>query len=268
VIIAVPPSAQYSIARDALKAGLHVLCEKPLAPSAAEARDLIAQARQAGRVLAVNNTRRLFPTSREIKRLLEAGALGDLRSISYFEGQPFEWPTASGFYFQAGVSPRGVLLDRGAHVLDLICWWLNAQPKVTRSHHDSFGGPEAVAHLELEHLDCRIDVRLSWLSQQANRFSIEGEKGRISGNIYDFQTFQLELADGRRQVRMPSRANVFADFGRLLIESFVAAIRGEAHQLVYGADVVDSIEVLDRCYEEGSRFALPWYDNLRTDASE
>lgn len=262
-ILATPPELHHRMALDCFAAGVHVLCEKPLAAAPAEAREMVEAAARAKLVLAVNQSRRLFPTSQFVQRALAGGKLGRLRGIRYLEGQPFAWPTATGFYFKAGPAPRGVLLDRGAHVLDLLCWWLGGRPRVVRSQNDAFGGPEAVSHLELEHAGCRIEIRLSWLTQQPNRFWIVGEEGEIEGEIYEWRRLDLRPAGHPvESLRFPSPAGVFNDFAPVLLDDFLAASRGEAEVMVLGAAVVDSLELLEGCYDAATRFELPWNEHV------
>jgi predicted dehydrogenase len=62
VIIATPPALHHAMAKWFLQRGIHVLCEKPLAESLDQARELVDMARSHHAQLAVNQTRRLFPT--------------------------------------------------------------------------------------------------------------------------------------------------------------------------------------------------------------
>ena len=260
-ILATPPDSHFPIGKACLEAGVHLLCEKPLATVPAEARELAEIADRAGLIIGVNNTRRLFPSMAHVQRQIERGALGRIRSIEYFEGQPFEWPTASGFYFAASPTPRGVLLDRGAHVLDLLCWWLGGRPRVVASFNDSFGGPEAVAHLQLTHEDCRIDVRLSWLYKQRNRFTVMGDEGRIDGDIYDWRAVLEGAKGGKAKTRrFSSRAGVFNDFGDIVTRNFIAAAAGREDVLVPGSVVLDSLELIEDSYRSAKRFDLPWFE--------
>jgi predicted dehydrogenase len=91
VIVATPPAAHYPIAKWFLERGVHVLCEKPLTESLDEARELVRLADDHGVQLAVNQTRRLYPTTRKIRQLIEQGVLGRLHSITYHDGGLFSW---------------------------------------------------------------------------------------------------------------------------------------------------------------------------------
>jgi predicted dehydrogenase len=82
VLIATPPSLHHRMALDALRAGKHVWVEKPLALTAAEANELVKVARDAQRTLFVDHTFLYDPMVTEMKRLVEAGELGDVWHVS------------------------------------------------------------------------------------------------------------------------------------------------------------------------------------------
>ena len=92
-IIATPPSLHHPIAMPLLARGIHVLCEKPLAESAADAKAMIALAERSGAHLCVNHTRRAFPALRRVKELLDAGAIGECLAVEHTEGARFNWPS-------------------------------------------------------------------------------------------------------------------------------------------------------------------------------
>src|SRR5262249_55473491 len=83
MVIATPPSRHHVMALAALRAGKHVWVEKPLALAAAEGRELVDAAATAGRVLFVDETFIYDPLVREMKRLIDAGGLGDVMHLSF-----------------------------------------------------------------------------------------------------------------------------------------------------------------------------------------
>jgi len=266
VIIATPSHLHYPISMDFLSNGVHVLCEKPLAGSTDEARDMIAQANQNGVMLLANYQRRLYASNLKIKELLSKGELGEPLAIKYFEGEEFSWPTVSGFYFDSNVSSKGVLFDRGAHVLDLICWWLNAKPETLLSENDSFGGREAVARIQFEHEKCLGEIKLSLLGKFPCVFSIECEQGTISGDIYDFQSILLSTKSGqKRRIKLNTNEKYYTDFGFTIVTNFLNVLSKNAKPVISGEDVLYSIEWIDDCYTAATRFNMPWYDFLEND---
>jgi predicted dehydrogenase len=78
VHICTPNAQHFPMALDALEAGKHVVCEKPLATTVDEARTLVAAAEKAGRRDCLNHNLRYYPLVQHIRRLREAGELGDI----------------------------------------------------------------------------------------------------------------------------------------------------------------------------------------------
>ncbi|KAK3366197.1 hypothetical protein B0T24DRAFT_638223 [Lasiosphaeria ovina] len=120
VIVSTPPQTHFALARDALRAGKHVLVEKPFVPTAAEADELAALAREIGRVLCVYQNRRWDSDFLTIQQLLRDGALGRVVEFeTHFDrlrpDRPTTWKGTLGM--DAG---GGVLYDLGTHLLDQV----------------------------------------------------------------------------------------------------------------------------------------------------
>lgn len=261
VIIATPSHLHYPIAMDFVAEGVHILCEKPLAETADRAREVVEQAQETGATILTNYQRRLYASYRKVKELLTNGTLGEPLSMQYFEGDKYRWPIVSGSRFNTKVSSRGVLLDRGAHVLDLICWWLGEKPKLILSQNDSFGGCEAVAYVQFEHKRCVGEVKLSLLGKLPCVFKVKCERGTIEGDIYDFQSVILTMKSGqKKRLKLKSNEKYYTDFGYTMVTNFLDVISKGEKPLVSGADVLDSVEFIDECYEAASRFNMPWYE--------
>lgn len=265
VIIATPHHLHYPISMDFIRQSVHILCEKPLAESPDEARDMVANAALCGVSLATNYTQRLFPSSVKIKELMTKGTLGKLTSIRYDWGSFYTWPTASGFYFNSKESPKGVLLDRGPHPLDLICWWLGAKPSIVSVETDSFGGPEAVAHVKLHHNGCDIEVRLSWLNELSNSYTITGEAGEIHNGIEEWWHVPITYKSGKTEaIKLQQEEEDYMEFGRRVVGNFLDVISKGEKPLIPAQQVVPSVELIAECYQAGTRFKLPWYENLES----
>ena len=262
-VIALPHHLHFPVALDCLRAGVHVLCEKPLATTAAEAAQLVAASKRARVGLAVNHIRRLFPPSEVVRDLLQQGAIGTVRFIGYYDGAKYDWPTASGFAFGLRSGGKGVLFDIGAHVLDLICWWLGRAPVVTDYVDDSFGGSEAVAKVAFAdtHGTMRGEVHLSWLAKLRNGFRIEGDEGTITGSIFDWGRVEVTSKSGRRKsIPIKSRVRSLSDIAPLIMENFLTTIEDGDAPLIPGREVVPSIALIEECYTRRRRFAMPWHD--------
>ena len=120
VDIVTPNDSHRPIAEFALKHGKHVLCEKPLALSAAEARHMADQAREASTVNMVVFNYRRCPAVLEAKRLIDEGRIGKILNFRVLylqdwampEGTPWSWR------FGAAQAGSGALGDIGSHALD------------------------------------------------------------------------------------------------------------------------------------------------------
>lgn len=128
VSVATPNKFHCPLAVAALKAGCHVLCEKPMAMNAAEARDMLAAATQAGKRLMINFSFRFTEQSWALKKQVDSGILGDI----YFART--QWlrrrgmPGFGGWFGQKALAGGGPLIDLGVHRLDLALW-LMGYPK-------------------------------------------------------------------------------------------------------------------------------------------
>jgi predicted dehydrogenase len=118
VVIAAPNATHVPLARAALAAGQAVLVEKPFAPTAGEARGVVAEARRRGLFLSVYHQRRWDSDTLTLRRLIAEGALGDvLRFESRFE----RWrPVVTGGWRESDApgGAGGLLYDLGSHLVD------------------------------------------------------------------------------------------------------------------------------------------------------
>jgi predicted dehydrogenase len=229
-----------------------------------EAIEMVEQSKTSNVTISVNNTRRLFPSYGKINELIQSGSIGSLKSIEYINGFYFQWPTASGFYFNhKDRPPRGVLLDQGAHVLDLICWWMGNKPDVIFSQNDSFGGCEGMAIIALKKGGCSIEVKLSWLSQMQNSFKIIGEEGTIEGGIEDWDKFEHKLISGKsKKIIIKCKEKNYCDFADKLVTNFIDVVSKKAIPLIPGIEIIPSIKLIEECYEVTTKLSTPWYDDL------
>ncbi|MEY1557240.1 Gfo/Idh/MocA family protein [Yoonia sp. R2331] len=125
-----PDAVHHRTTMPLLEAGKHVLCEKPLATNHADAAAMADAAKQAGVVNMVNLTYRNVPAVIEAARLVESGAIGEVRHFeaSYLQSwltQPAwgDWKTESQWLWRLSTQhgSMGVLGDVGVHILDFAC---------------------------------------------------------------------------------------------------------------------------------------------------
>ncbi|MGC5325084.1 Gfo/Idh/MocA family protein [Brevibacillus sp. SYSU BS000544] len=112
----------------ALKAGVHVLCEKPMAVSLEESDQMILAAEQNGVVLMIGHNQRLMPPHVKAKEILSRGYLGKVLSFrtAFGHAGPEQWSAEGpgGWFFQKEKAFVGAIGDLGVHKIDLIQWLL------------------------------------------------------------------------------------------------------------------------------------------------
>jgi predicted dehydrogenase len=121
VDICTPNSQHYSIAREALEAGKHVVCEKPLATSVEEAQELVALAVKKGVRNCVCHNLRYYPMVQQLRRMREAGELGEILSVQGAYSQDWLlYDTDWNWRIDAKVGgPSRAMADIGSHWFDM-----------------------------------------------------------------------------------------------------------------------------------------------------
>ncbi len=123
VVIASPTGLHASQAAEAWCSGKHVYVEKPLAHDASSLQAVLKRVHGAGPVFAVGYNYRFHPACRWLRRVVDAGAVGDVRAVSTHFTEPVDagaWPR----WRRERALGGGVLLDLGTHHVDLYRWLL------------------------------------------------------------------------------------------------------------------------------------------------
>jgi predicted dehydrogenase len=122
VHICTPNFLHFRMSKEALEAGKHVVCEKPLAMEAREAEELVGLAAKKGLVNAVHFNIRYYPLMRQVKLMVEKGVVGEIFSVhgSYLQDWLF-FPTDYNWRLEPKLSGRSrAVADIGSHWIDLI----------------------------------------------------------------------------------------------------------------------------------------------------
>ena len=122
--------AEISIA--ALKAGKHVLCEKPMAVTLEECKAMVAAAEEAGKYLMIGQNQRLAKAHSKAKELIASGAIGKVLTFRtiFGHGGPETWsidPGSNVWFFDRSKAAMGALADLGIHKTDMIQYVLGAK---------------------------------------------------------------------------------------------------------------------------------------------
>ena len=255
VSIATPPATHYPLVKQALEAGKHVLVEKPLATSVAEAEALVELADRRGLVLMPGHTFLYSPAVNKVRALIDSGELGEIYFITSSRMN-------LGIY-----QPDGVINDLGPHDLSILLYWLERPVSMVAASGSTVfqdGVPEtAFLTLCFEH-GPTANVQLSWLAPHKVRQTIVvGSKrmivyddAAIDGaiRIYDrgfdftepatFGEYQLTYRSGDMVV---PRLDAAEPLG-LELEDFARAISGGGRPRSTAAMGVEIVRILEAAH--------------------
>jgi len=259
-------------ALQALAFGAHVLCEKPMAPTAQAARAMVDAAARASRVLMVTMQRRYGGFEAAVQRALRTGAIGKPNFIRarLSHGGPEGWAPGQGWFVDPEQAGGGAALDLGVHVVDLARWYLGEIASVC-GFAATITKPIEVDDTAVMLLRFRSGalgvVEASWASQPGlSGIEIYASAGRVMMG-YPRNELSITCADG---TPLPgyTRDELAAQFDardplapfRALAQNFVDAIEGRAAPSPDGRDGLRAVEVVDACYRSsrsGQRVDLP-----------
>jgi predicted dehydrogenase len=246
VYVATPHTGHAGAVRSCLLADKPVLCEKPLAPTAAQAEALLALARERGVFLMEAVWTRLLPAWAQARQWLDSGAIGRVRALhsSFCFAVPYD--PASRLFDPALAG--GTLLDIGIYNLSLSQWLMRREPASFEiAGVLSPGGVdrqvEAVLHYaggETSSFTCAFD------RDAANEFVIEGSAGRIvvERGFWEATALRLELPVGPAQrVERPLACNGF-EYETLEAMRCIAAGALESPAIPH-ADTLATLRLID-----------------------
>jgi predicted dehydrogenase len=185
VDIASPPAHHAAAVRGALKAGAHVLVEKPLCLNLDEFDELEALARAAGRVLMCVHNWKHAPAYRAAHHAIAAGNIGRIRylALDRMRSQPAGAGGEGGRWRASAEMGGGILIDHGWHVFYLMRWLMGAEARAVsaRLNAPAGGGAEDVADLRVDFGEDRLArAHLSWRAPMRRTSAlIYGDAGAV-----------------------------------------------------------------------------------------
>jgi len=263
-IVAAPHAYHARIGIDLLRQGIHVLVEKPMALTTAECDAMIEAAEKSRTVLAVGLMRRFAPWARYIKKVLDSGTLGKVRSFQIREGFKYSWPVASDFFFKKEAAGGGVLIDTGAHTLDTVLWWFGDVERY-EYYDDSEGGVEADCEVRLRMRDeCMGTVHLSRTRNLGFRIRIEGERDVLEFDRTE-KPGKFVLGDFCLQGAVfkpvdPTNDGTLIPMIGASLRDWRDAIRNGTPPTVTGYEGRRSISLIESCYRHRQPLIYPWLD--------
>lgn len=186
VDIATPPCDHAAVALDALGAGLHVLCEKPLARSTEQAAAMLRQAVSSGRVLFPCHNYKHAPVVKAVRKLIGSGEIGQPHLVTM---QTFRNTHARGvadwrpdWRRERRLSGGGIAMDHGSHTFYLAFEWMGTYPTSITAHTLPARGTDTEEEYSctLRFPNGLVNAHLSWTAGVRKvLYTIHGDRGAI-----------------------------------------------------------------------------------------
>ena len=244
--------AQWAIA--AVRAGKHVLCEKPIALSAAEAETMITAAEESSVLLREAFMYRFHPSWLAVKRLIDEGIIGELIAIDSWFSYYNDDPTNIRNILEYG---GGALMDIGCYSIHLSRMLMDGEPTSIKAsvRRDPVSGVDIYTSALLEFGDKVATFACSTRVEPDQRVDVYGTEGRISVEIpfnipNDRKTRVHVTAGGNPPVDPAVKTVEFdpVDQYTLQAEAFVAAVLDGDDLPDSGLAIADNIRVIDRVF--------------------
>jgi predicted dehydrogenase len=284
VSVATPPLVHLEQVKDALAAGAHVLCEKPLAMGFKEAEEMTAAAQRAGRILTMGLQNRYQPAAQYLRAVLagdrrwlasEPGELPDLGRVYHtrvWAGHVLRLPPSRHF-FDPRLAGGGVIAATAVHILDAVLWMLG-NPEIrsvsattfARTHHmrtapDPFNTPEdaqqqfGVEDFAFGMVRFRdkgtLTIETSWLMHPTSRST--GVEFLATGGVATYGPLAVRLDDGKEARDVTPGADVVPQkrehYFLGVVRDFLRAARTGEATCVEGPQMVQVQRLMDRLYE-------------------
>lgn len=248
VLVATPPVTHAPIVGDLLDHGLPVLCEKPFALRSAEALTMVDAARRRAVTLTMASKYRYVPDVARAAELVKAGLIGDVIEADIcFAGRV---DMSQRWNSDPSVSGGGVLIDNGAHAVDLIRFFLGPVSSVLVAGTSQLGngGVEDNAVLIAKTRESTVaTVRLSWAydSLEPAFLTLHGTGGSLklgwSESSYRGEASPNWLVFGRGYDKLVAL--------RGQLDDFASAVTDGTRLRICDEDALASVAVIDAGYE-------------------
>ena len=267
VSVCLANAAHAEVSIKALRAGKHVLCEKPMAVTLEECEAMLSAARESGKRLMIGHNQRLAPAHKKAKELLAAGELGRVISFQSTFGHkgPELWSmdrSANTWFFKKDSASFGSMADLGIHKIDLVRYLIGSDIESVYSTMKVLdkkfpdGRPIEVDDNSVEVLSFANGalgtVTTSWThyGEECNATVLYCEKGIMKLYADPQYSLQVVNADGTKVLYALDRMQTNDDAQQAssgVIDEFVSAIEAGRESVLDAEDIIKSMRAVFAC---------------------
>lgn len=255
------------VSLEALNAGKHVLCEKPMATTLEECVAMTEAAKRNGKYLMIGQNQRMTKAHMKARKLLEQGCIGDVITFktSFGHGGPEGWSVDRGkdtWFFDRSKSSMGVLADLGVHKIDLIQFLLNRKiiettaKLVTLDKTDEKGDPigvddNAFCILKMDNgMIGMLTASWTYYGEEQNSTVFYGTEGIM--RIYENPDFAITVTDRDGDHAYYDTEKIQTNDNQTktgIIDAFVDALEYDHEPAISGEEVLAAMRAVFACIE-------------------
>ncbi len=252
VTIAVPTKLHKKVALDAIKKGINILIEKPIAATVSEAKEVVAAAKAKGIKFTVGHIERFNPAVLKLKDMIEKGKLGEIVSITNFRLGPMP----------VRIKDANVVIDIGVHDIDLMNWIYGKLPVQVLAT-----GGNALNQIQQDYVEIFLKygssagvVKANWVTPvKIRKMVVSGTKAYCELN---FITQELHLYESEYRAESNDFGEFIVKFGepkdkkvikvenveplKAEIKSFIKAIKDNKVPAVTAREAIDALDIACR----------------------
>jgi len=267
VVIATPHWSHPTVAIDALRAGLHVLTDKPLAVHVADGRRMLGAHTDKTRRFGVIFNERTRPVTAKIRAMIQSGELGELRRVIWLATGTFRshaYYASGGWRATWAGEGGGVIINQASHDLDLLQWFAGLPVRVTATlglgkYHPIEVEDDVSALLEYAGGATGLFAVTTGETPGTNRVEIAGDRGKLQLDTESwtltFYRNAVPAAEFSRttkerferpsfeKIAVPAAAEADRESHVVILENFRDAIREGVPILAPAEEAIRSLEI-------------------------
>ncbi len=254
VIIATPTNTHHQIALDCLKQNMHLLIEKPAAPTLSETNDICNAARKAGLYAMIGMNARFRPDAMLLKSLINSGELGDIFYIR--AGWARKQSSSEDWFLKKKVAGGGAIIDLGIVLLDLSMWLLGypelKSVSVQKYHHRTKSVEDSAVGFVRFNNSAVINFDVSWsFHSEKDSFALTAFGTEGTAHLNPLKAYKRNPS-GNIDLTPSSRTNLNNMYKKSYeneLKHFIGTLQSNMPLISSCEDAVKRMELIENIYK-------------------